>query len=127
MLSTIREQDKNIPLISVLLSGRPLLIDDLLASSDTVLAAWLPGTSGGQGIVNAIVGKYVIKPKDSPLKNTLSNRFMFMKGNLRLIIIIYYYYNYLNQIDQDINFVSNLIYFLNPDIYFFYVIICYYY
>lgn len=72
MLSTIREQDKNIPLISVLLSGRPLLIDDLLASSDTVLAAWLPGTSGGQGIVNAIVGKYVIKPKDSPLKNTLS-------------------------------------------------------
>lgn len=59
-------------MISVLLSGRPLLIDDILTASDSVLAAWLPGTSGGQGIINAIVGKYTIKPKDSPLKNTLS-------------------------------------------------------
>lgn len=56
----------------MLLSGRPLLLDEILAASDAVLAAWLPGTSGGQGIVNAIVGKYIIKPKENPLKNTLS-------------------------------------------------------
>jgi beta-glucosidase len=70
--TTLKEQDKNIPLVSVLLSGRPLLIDDILSSSDSVLAAWLPGTSGGQGIVNAISGSYLIRPKSASTKNTLS-------------------------------------------------------
>jgi beta-glucosidase len=72
VLSTIREQDKNIPLVSVLLSGRPMLIDDLITNSNAVLAAWLPGTSGGQGIVDAIVGNYVIKPSSASTRNTLS-------------------------------------------------------
>jgi len=72
VVTTLKEQDKNIPLVSVLLSGRPMLIDDLLSTSDSVLAAWLPGTSGGQGIVDAIVGNYVIRPKSSNSKNTLS-------------------------------------------------------
>ena len=49
-----------------------MIIDQLLPISDAVLAAWLPGTSGGQGIVDAIVGNYVIKPKSNPKKNTLS-------------------------------------------------------
>jgi beta-glucosidase len=72
VLSTIKEADQRIPLISVLVSGRPMLIDELLALSDATIAAWLPGTSGGQGIVDAIVGNYAIKPKTSPKKNTLS-------------------------------------------------------
>lgn len=59
-------------MISVLLSGRPMIADELLSLSDATLAAWLPGTSGGQGIVDAIVGNYKLKPKASPLKNTLS-------------------------------------------------------
>lgn len=72
VLTTLREQDKNIPLVSVLLSGRPMLIDDILANSNSVLAAWLPGTSGGQGIVDAIVGDYIIKPNTASSRNTLS-------------------------------------------------------
>ena len=72
VLTTLREQDKNIPLVSVLLSGRPMLVDDLLASSNAVIAAWLPGTSGGQGIVDAIVGDYIIRPKSASSRNTLS-------------------------------------------------------
>lgn len=59
-------------MISVLLSGRPMLINDLLNNSSAVIAAWLPGTSGGQGIVDAIVGDYVIRPKSSNTRNTLS-------------------------------------------------------
>ena len=39
---------------SVILSGRPMLIDELDGVSNSILAAWLPGTSGGQGIVDAI-------------------------------------------------------------------------
>lgn len=72
VLDTIKEVDQKIPFISVILSGRPMLIDELLNTSDATIAAWLPGTSGGQGIVDAIVGNYVIKPKNSPKKNTLS-------------------------------------------------------
>lgn len=72
VLTTLREQDKNIPLVSVLLSGRPMLVEDLLASSNAVIAAWLPGTSGGQGIVDAIVGDYIIRPKSGSDRNTLS-------------------------------------------------------
>ena len=49
-----------------------MIIDDLLSLSDATIAAWLPGTSGGQGIVDAIVGDYLMKPKSSPKKNTLS-------------------------------------------------------
>ena len=58
--------------MSVILSGRPLIIEELLSISDATIAAWLPGTSGGQGIVDAIVGDYLMKPKSYPQKNTLS-------------------------------------------------------
>lgn len=68
----MREADQRIPLISVLLSGRPMIIEELLSLSTATIAAWLPGTSGGQGIVDAIVGNYIIKPKNDPKKNTLS-------------------------------------------------------
>ena len=49
-----------------------MLIDDILTNSNSVLAAWLPGTSGGQGIVDAIVGDYIIKPSTASSRNTLS-------------------------------------------------------
>jgi beta-glucosidase len=58
-------------LISVILSGRPLLIGDVLQASDALIEAWLPGTSGGQGIIDAISGEYIIRPSSSN-KNTLS-------------------------------------------------------
>lgn len=49
-----------------------MIVDELLSLSDATVAAWLPGTSGGQGILDAITGSYRLKPKSSPLKNTLS-------------------------------------------------------
>ena len=68
----MKEADSRIPVVSVLLSGRPLLVDELVPISDSIIAAWLPGTSGGQGIVDAIVGNYAMRPKLNPKKNTLS-------------------------------------------------------
>lgn len=44
---------KGVPVITVLLSGRPLYVNDLLNSSDAFVAAWLPGTEG-KGIADAI-------------------------------------------------------------------------
>lgn len=65
--------DKNIPLISVLFTGRPVPITNIYEQSTAVIAAWLPGTSGGQGVVDLISGAYVARPGGiSNRKNSLS-------------------------------------------------------
>jgi len=45
------------PVITVLLSGRPLVLDQALDASDAFVAAWLPGTEG-QGITNVLFSDY---------------------------------------------------------------------
>ncbi|MBU0955487.1 MAG: glycoside hydrolase family 3 C-terminal domain-containing protein, partial [Spirochaetes bacterium] len=45
-----------IPVLTILLSGRPLLAGDVVADSDAFIAAWLPGTEGG-GIADLLFGK----------------------------------------------------------------------
>ena len=52
-----RMKQSGIPVIVVLLSGRPLLIDEVLAEADAVVAAWLPGTEGA-GIADVLFGAY---------------------------------------------------------------------
>ncbi|QLE79740.1 glycoside hydrolase family 3 protein [Francisella sp. Scap27] len=57
---------KGIPIITVIQSGRPMVITAgadkaPLQNSDALIAAWLPGTSGGQAIANTITGKYKLK------------------------------------------------------------------
>ncbi|MFG6414222.1 glycoside hydrolase family 3 protein [Roseateles sp. DC23W] len=42
------------PVITLLYSGRPLYVNDLLNRSDAFVAAWLPGTEGA-GLVDALV------------------------------------------------------------------------
>jgi beta-glucosidase len=49
-----------IPVVVVLLSGRPLIVNDSLAKSDAFLAAWLPGTEGA-GVTDVLFGDF--KPK----------------------------------------------------------------
>jgi beta-glucosidase len=46
-----------IPVITILLSGRPLILGQLLDESDALVAAWLPGTEG-QGIADVLFGDY---------------------------------------------------------------------
>jgi beta-glucosidase len=73
VISNIREQDKNIPLITVLAAGRPMIIENVLNESTAVVAAWLPGTSGGDGIISAITGRYSFRPNGTnDRRNTLA-------------------------------------------------------
>ena len=43
--------------VTILLSGRPLILGSVLEQSDALLAAWLPGTEG-QGVADVLVGAY---------------------------------------------------------------------
>ena len=46
-----------IPVVVVLVSGRPLIIGPVLAKADAIIAAWLPGTEG-DGVADVLFGAY---------------------------------------------------------------------
>ena len=48
---------RGIPVVTVLVSGRPLMVDEELAASSAFVAAWLPGSEGG-GIADVLFGDY---------------------------------------------------------------------
>jgi len=46
-----------IPVLVILISGRPMILGDVLDKSDALIAAWLPGTEG-QGVADILFGDY---------------------------------------------------------------------
>ena len=52
-----RFTDKNIPVVVVLLSGRPMIVTDEIDRWDSFVAAWLPGTEGS-GVADVLFGDY---------------------------------------------------------------------
>ena len=46
-----------IPVVVILISGRPMIINDILDKADAFIAAWLPGTEG-QGVADVLFGDY---------------------------------------------------------------------
>jgi beta-glucosidase len=46
-----------VPVVVVLLSGRPLILEPVLGAADAIVAAWLPGTEG-DGVADVLFGKY---------------------------------------------------------------------
>jgi beta-glucosidase len=51
-----------VPVVTVLMSGRPLVLGSALDASDAFVAAWLPGTEG-QGVPDVLFGDYNFKGK----------------------------------------------------------------
>lgn len=49
--------DSGIPTVIILISGRPLIINDVLGRCDAFIAAWLPGTEG-VGVDDVLFGDY---------------------------------------------------------------------
>ncbi len=50
------------PVVVILVSGRPLILDKILHFSDVIIAAWLPGTEG-DGVAEVLFGDYQPKGK----------------------------------------------------------------
>jgi beta-glucosidase len=46
-----------IPVVTVLISGRPLIVTDILPKTHALVAAWLPGTEGA-GVADVLFGDY---------------------------------------------------------------------
>ena len=46
-----------VPVVTLLISGRPLIVDETLEASDALAAIWLPGTEG-DGIADVLFGDY---------------------------------------------------------------------
>jgi beta-glucosidase len=65
-----------VPVITVLLSGRPLILDSALDASDAFVAAWLPG-SEGQGVADVLFGDFKPTgklPRNWPRENHSDNQ-----------------------------------------------------
>jgi beta-glucosidase len=50
-------KEAGIPVVVILISGRPMIINDVLEKADAFIAAWLPGTEG-QGVADVLFGDY---------------------------------------------------------------------
>jgi beta-glucosidase len=46
-----------VPVVVVLFSGRPMILEPILPYTDALIAAWLPGTEG-DGIADVLFGKF---------------------------------------------------------------------
>jgi beta-glucosidase len=52
-----KAKNSGAPVTTILLSGRPLILDAALADSGAFVAAWLPGTEG-EGVADVLFGDY---------------------------------------------------------------------
>ncbi|OGV22960.1 MAG: hypothetical protein A3J84_02910 [Ignavibacteria bacterium RIFOXYA2_FULL_37_17] len=50
-------KSNGIPFVTILISGRPMILGDILNNSSAFIAAWLPGTEG-DGIADVLFGDY---------------------------------------------------------------------
>ena len=49
-------KSKNVPIILILVTGRPRIVTEITSASQAVIQAYLPGNSGGTAIVNVLLG-----------------------------------------------------------------------
>lgn len=90
----LEAQETGLPVVVILLSGRPMIVTDYIDQWDAFIAAWLPGSEGGSGIADVIFGDYdftgklpVTWPKDRSqlhhsimMKDYNPNHYLFPYG-----------------------------------------------
>jgi beta-glucosidase len=72
-----------VPVVTLLYSGRPLVLGDALGQSDAFVAAWLPGTEG-QGMADVLFGDFKPTgklPRPWPADNSQLNSMTLAKSS----------------------------------------------
>lgn len=65
-------RDSKVGVVTVLFSGRPMIVNEAIDNSSAFIAAWLPGTQGGEAIVQSVFGEYLFRNgSESNKQNTL--------------------------------------------------------
>lgn len=59
LADAVIDRAKGKPVIVLLFSGRPLVIPELAARADALIAAWFPGSEAGNAIADVVTGKRV--------------------------------------------------------------------
>jgi beta-glucosidase len=71
----VKAKASGAPVVTILLSGRPLVLNSALTDSSAFVAAWLPGTEG-LGVTDVLFGKYKFTgklPRSWPARNEFNN------------------------------------------------------
>ena len=53
----VNVKNANVPTVVILISGRPMILTNILTLSDAIVASWLPGTEG-EGVADVIFGDF---------------------------------------------------------------------
>ena len=57
-ISAVKQmKNTGIPVVVIVISGRPLILEPILDQADAIVAAWLPGTEG-EGVTDVLFGAY---------------------------------------------------------------------
>jgi beta-glucosidase len=73
-----RAKAAGVPIVTLVYSGRPLVLGQALEASDALVAAWLPGTEG-QGVADVLFGDY--KPTGKLPRTWPRNNEQLASGN----------------------------------------------
>ena len=55
LLNEIKKTGKRI--VTLIFTGRPLELNEVRELSDALMICWLPGTEGGHGVMDVLMGK----------------------------------------------------------------------